>query len=834
MESREYLLLIGPNRRSERTIIERQWLLSDEELAALDLRGEQLRERLCTRLQVLGAGAGDFGKAGTQLTTAGGTDSSYALFAELFTGTAICLQCAAGHRVGASGFNIDRAGNGVWAWFEYEHDEVGLQASDLAARLLADAEPALIRGESEPIPDRDLDTLFQEFLEFARPLVLPLDTEALLDAALRLDVPCVKLERDPYQGVKGDFRIRPNGLLQMGHCGRQQTVDGTFCITRNAGLMPLLRDRAAMRGVLNELGVLLPRIDADTANCFMPKRAIRAAGRIGYPVVVKPGIRHRGSGVTLDIRDEAALRAAVEKAGRLGNQVLLEAMVPGDSIRVLVVGMRILAAVQDGELVPVDGLPPSCCEISLRIARHLDCGMVAVDIVSQEGVARDLGEPNPEITCAVVDVDCAPELDRLLPDGSPLLAQAAEAFVRWLYPLPAEARIPIVGVTGTNGKTTTCRMITRIMQGVGYHTGMVCSDGIYLDEQFQATRGDIGHGAHHHIFEDRNIDFAVFEEYFGRIARLGFAYYWCNVAVCTNVTPDHLGRIGVHDLDQMAELKRALPVRARDGVVLNADDDRCLGMAQGLHPSKLCLASRGKSPQELESLLDRPVCACVIEEIEGEDWIVLHDQGSRLPIAPVMGIPATFSGTAAHNVDNAMYAAAACHLAGASPEQIRAGLGSFTMGFETAPGRLNVYEKLPFRVVMDYAHNLDGFAQICRFVDQQELSGRKILMVGFSGDRRDAEIVAAAAGLAGHFDHYVCRNFRYLRKRQPHEIPALMKAGLLGAGVGEGAISVVENVDAAVQFTLDVAQPGDLVVLLVGSTEFQPVWTLLNRLGHTA
>ena len=827
MESREYLLLIGPNRRSEKTIIERQWLLSDDELLALDGNNALVRARLREWLLAHGVQTDGRLEAGPVPKTESGREAAYALFAELYNGTALSLQRAAGHRVGESGFHIDRSGGGVWPWFEYEHDDAGYQASALAVRMLAEAEPVLQLNKADRTSEHDLETQFREFLAMARPLVLPLDTEALVDAALRLDVPCVKLERDPYEGVKGDFRIRPNGLLQMGHCRHQETVDGTFCVTRNAAVVPLIRDRGAMARILDELQVPVPRTDPDTPNCIMSKRAIRAAGRIGYPVVVKSGVRQRGAGVTLDVRDESNLRAAVEKSGRLGNQVLLEAMVGGNSTRVLVAGMQVLAGFRNGQVVPAHQLPQAFSSLASRIAARLGCGMVVVDVVAD-------GDTPEDGKFVVVDVDCAPELDRLLPEGSAVFEQAAEAFVRWLFPKPLESRIPIIGITGTNGKTTTCRMTTRIMKRAGYYTGMVCSDGIYLDEKFQITRSDIGHGAHHHVFEDRNIELAVFEEYFGRIARLGFSYSWCNVAVCTNVTPDHLGRIGVHDLDQMAELKLAMPLRARDGVVLNADDERCVAMVKHVHAKQVWLASRRKSRHEVESLVDRAVCACVIEKIDGEDGIVMYAGGERLTIAAINAIPATFNGTAAHNIDNAMYAACAGYVAGADARQIRDGLVSFVMAFETAPGRLNVYEGLPYRVVMDYAHNLDGFARICHFVDQQQVAGRKLLMVGFSGDRRDAEIVSAAGSLAGHFDHYVCRNFRYLRKRQPHEVPALMKSGLLAAGVGESAISIVENFDAAVHHALDVAQPGDLVVLLVGSTEFQSIWELLHRMGEAA
>jgi len=175
-----------------------------------------------------------------------------------------------------------------------------------------------------------------------------------------------------------------------------------------------------------------------------------------------------------------------------------------------------------------------------------------------------------------------------------------------------------------------------------------------------------------------------------------------------------------------------------------------------------------------------------------------------------------------------MHAALACYLARVELDAIAEGLSGFRMSFESTPGRLNVFDELPFRVIMDYAHNVDGFIRLCSFVDQQKVSGKKILMFGFSGDRQDKDIMEAAGQLAGHFDNYVCRNFRFTRGREPGEVPGLLKAGLQAAGVREQAISLVTDHQEALERTLNQAQPGDLVVLLVGATEFISVWDMLH------
>jgi cyanophycin synthetase len=331
------------------------------------------------------------------------------------------------------------------------------------------------------------------------------------------------------------------------------------------------------------------------------------------------------------------------------------------------------------------------------------------------------------------------------------------------------------------------------------------------------------------VFEYPHIEVAVLEEYFGRIARLGFSFSWCNVAVCTNVTNDHLGRIGTHTLEQMAQVKTAVVSRARDAVVLNADDPHCLEMAARVSARKICLVSRLLKQKQLDTRLQETGCSVVLEAQRANDWIVIYDQGVRKPLIAVEDIPATFSGVAGHNTANAMHAAAACYLSGIGVEEISRGLASFNMGFESTPGRLNVHDGLPFRVIMDYAHNADGYRTLCEFVDNQPVTGRKIIMAAQSGDRQDRDIKAAVSELAGHFDHYVCRTYLSTRGRSAEEVPRLLKAGLLEAGVPETSISTVLNATEAIHLSLRLARAGDLLVLLVGDGgEIDSTWALLQ------
>jgi UDP-N-acetylmuramyl tripeptide synthase len=821
MHVAEKLLLIGPNRRSEQTIIEHQLVPEEQELSALAARFPEILLSVSEALPGLDA------ESKALLPDAAGPPAEpLAALARLYTALGLVLQRLAGHRVREAGFEPDRAGKGVWAWFEYEHDGVGEQAAELALRLISAALACADSASARRAPLADIAAELSAFEAMAARHVLPRDTEAIVTAATRRDLPCFKLERDPYPGLSGEFRIRMNGLLMIGHGRHKRIVDGTFCVTRCARLQPIVRDRQALRRLLESWGVPLPRRAPDAGNCALTRRALRAAEAIGYPVVVKPGARARRAGVSLALASPAALRSAVDAARAVSPAVTVEAMVAGASHRLLVAGGEPVALLSAGRELEPDRAHSTTLALARQIARRLDVGIAAFDLVT-----TDIRAPLDQTGGALVDLDLAPELDALLSPDSRLYAVIAEAFLGWIFPPGSAARIPIISVTGTNGKTTTCRMISRILQQSGRRTGMVCSEGIYINERYETSRAETGVGAHHRVLERPDVEAAVFEEYFGRIARLGFAYRWCDVAVCTNVTNDHLGRIGIHTLEQMADLKRAVPERARAAVVLNADDASCLDMAKQCGAERICLVSTRDSPASRTRALGARGARCVVESDGGRDWAVIHDGDRRIPLIPIADIPATFGGTAEFNVSNALHAAAACHFAGVGATDIASGLRSFEMSFESTPGRLNRYQGLPFQVIIDYAHNADGFRQLCAFVDLQPVPGKKIVMFGFTGDRKDPDILAAAAQLAGHFDQYVCRNFRIIRQREPHEVPELLRRGLRAAGVGEESIHVVPEAERAVNHALGLAGEGDLVVLLVGTTEFQSVWQMLPAWG---
>jgi cyanophycin synthetase len=238
-------------------------------------------------------------------------------------------------------------------------------------------------------------------------------------------------------------------------------------------------------------------------------------------------------------------------------------------------------------------------------------------------------------------------------------------------------------------------------------------------------------------------------------------------------------------------------------------------MADYCTADKLCYVTMNRSHPLVREHIKAGGTALVLEQGINGNMITLYDeQGHNIPLLWTHLIPATLEGRALHNVQNAMFAAALAYHMKIDLEDIRHGLRTFDSTFFQSPGRLNVYDKHPFKVILDYAHNPAAVKMVCDVVDRYDISGRKIAVLTMPGDRRDEDIVEVAGIAAGHFDHYFCRRDDNLRGRKPDEVPALLKRGLLDGGVDESQITVIEREEEANLAALEMARGGDLVLIL--------------------
>jgi cyanophycin synthetase len=222
--------------------------------------------------------------------------------------------------------------------------------------------------------------------------------------------------------------------------------------------------------------------------------------------------------------------------------------------------------------------------------------------------------------------------------------------------------------------------------------------------------------------------------------------------------------------------------------------------------------------------------AVVLEEGMNGHMITLYDKGAHMPLLWTHLIPATLEGKALHNVQNAMFAAAMAHSLGTRLEDVRQGLRTFDATFFQAPGRMNVFDEHPFKVILDYGHNPAALRVMCDLVDRLDRDGRAICVLAAPGDRRDEDIREMASVAAGHFDHYICRRDDGLRGRGPKEVPEMLASALRAAGVDDTAIELIPDEREAVQTGLSRAEPGDLLLIFADNlartwkqvTQFRP------------
>ena len=324
------------------------------------------------------------------------------------------------------------------------------------------------------------------------------------------------------------------------------------------------------------------------------------------------------------------------------------------------------------------------------------------------------------------------------------------------------------------------------------------------------------------ILRDPTVDVAVLETARGGMLRRGMGYRYPDVGAVLNVQADHLGLRGIDTVDQLADVKRVVVEVARDTAVLNADDEHCLRMADHTEARHVCYVTLNTEHPLVREHIKAGGRACVLEEAMGGQMLTIYDQGTHVQLLWAHLIPATLDGRAVHNVQNAMFAAAISYSMDVKLEDIRHGLRTFDTTFFQAPGRLNVFDDHPFKVILDYAHNPAAVKVMVELAERLDVRGRRLVVLAAPGDRRDEDVVEIAQLAAGRFDRYFCRRDDQLRGRESDEIPLMLRAALLEAGVSEEQILVVPDEKQAVDRALEEARVDDL--LLVFGDEVQRTW----------
>ena len=439
---------------------------------------------------------------------------------------------------------------------------------------------------------------------------------------------------------------------------------------------------------------------------------------------------------------------------------------------------------------------------------------IGLDIGGVDFLTRDIALSYREAGGAICEVNAGPGFRMHVAPSEGTPRDVGGAVVDMLFPPGAPTRVPIAAVTGTNGKTTTSRMLAHILKLSGFTVGLTSTDGVYIDGKLSVSGDMTGPKSAQMILRDPSVDAAVMETARGGMLRSGLGFERCNVAACLNVSADHLGLRGIDTVEQLAEVKRVPVEIATDAAVLNADDPLCLQMADYTDANRLSYVTMNPSHALVKQHINAGGQAFVLEQAMNGHMITIYDGETHTPLLWTHLIPATIEGRAMHNVQNAMFAAALAYNMGVGLEDIRHGLRTFDTSFFQAPGRMNIYDEHPFRVMLDYAHNPAAVKAICDVVDRFDVEGRRIVVLAAPGDRRDQDIRDIAGIAAGHFDHYICRRDDNPRGRDPDEVPVMLKDRLLEGDVPADTIEVVPDEQEATLRALEMAAPGDLVLVL--------------------
>jgi cyanophycin synthetase len=457
-----------------------------------------------------------------------------------------------------------------------------------------------------------------------------------------------------------------------------------------------------------------------------------------------------------------------------------------------------------------DVVHPDNVEMAVRAVKA-----VGLDIGGVDFLTTDITESYKDVGGAICEINAAPGFRMHMAPSEGRPRDVAGPVMDMLFPPGTPSRIPIAAVTGTNGKTTTARMLAHIHKLAGHHVGLTSTDGVYIDGQRTVSGDMTGPVATRMVLRDPSVDVAVLEIARGGLLRAGMGVRHCDVGAVLNVKADHLGLRGIGTLEQLAEVKRIVVEVARGTAVLNADDPLCLKMGDYTQAEHLCYVTMDPGHELVGEHIKAGGRGVVLESgIKGQ-MITIYDHGAHIPLLWTHLIPATLEGRALHNVQNAMFAAAMAFSMGLKLEAIRHGLRTFDTTFFQAPGRMNIYDEHPFKVILDYGHNPAAVEAMCDLVARLDVSGRRIVVLAAPGDRRDEDIHDIGRIAAGRFDRYICRRDDSLRGRKPDEVPALLRESLLAHGVSPDAISVIPDEQVALDTAMREAQPGDLVLIFV-------------------
>jgi cyanophycin synthetase len=571
--------------------------------------------------------------------------------------------------------------------------------------------------------------------------------------------------------------------------------------------------------------------------------AIHKARRLKWPVILRSPDHNQ---VSEPLWSGSDVRRAFQDLRSPGG-VILSRSIEGDTYRFLVIGGEVISVLHHAHTTASDGtsspaartreilgsVHPETRALAERVAHVLELDAVGIDIRTS-----DATRSWSEVGGVIVGVVGRPRLVAHASPDAGVVQDVAERIFDHLFPSKTPRSIPVAAVTGTCGKTTTCRMLEAILARTGKCVGLATTHGVRIGGR-EIVSGDCSGAPYAQlVLYHRDVEAAVLETARGGILKRGLGFEACNVAAVLNVSSDHLGERGIETVDDMARVKGFLLEVARDAAVLNADDSSCVSMASRVTARDLYWFTLRSENPLVHAHIEAGGRALRRVGDGNAAQIVFHEGRDSTPLMAVSELPSAFDGLASHNVANAMAAAAMAHALGVPTASIRDALAAFQPNAEINPGRLNVFDGHPFKVIVDMTKNVAAYRALVDLVEGLRVAGQRIAVLSVTGHHRNTDIEMIGELVSGKFDRFVLftsgehgtpeemranpdATDEYGRRLQ--EVPELLKRTLIDMGVAPHRIAIVPHRMEAVDCGLRMARAGDLVIIKC-NTDFERFW----------
>jgi cyanophycin synthetase len=451
-----------------------------------------------------------------------------------------------------------------------------------------------------------------------------------------------------------------------------------------------------------------------------------------------------------------------------------------------------------------DMMHPENIFLAERISRVIGLDICGVDIM-----AENLTQPLKENGGVILEVNAAPGFRMHLAPSEGLPRNVAAPVIDMLYPPGKTCRIPIIAVTGTNGKTTTTRLLAHIVKNNGYKVGFTTSDGIYIQNHMMEKGDTTGPQSAEYVLRDPTVEFAVLETARGGILRSGLGFSRCDIGIITNIQEDHLGISDIHTLDDLARVKSTVvkSIKKDGWAILNADDEQCIKIGTELSCNVAYFSMNEENPL-IKKLCSEGKTVAVYEN----GFITIKKGEWKIRIERATHVPLTLGGKAKFMIANVLAATLSSYLWGFKTEDISLSLQTFIPSAAQTPGRMNIFEFKKFKVLIDFAHNASGYRGVEEYLQSVEAT-KKIGIIAGVGDRRDEDIKECAAIAARMFDHIIIRQEKHLRGRTEEEIINLIMEGISESGRTVTHEIIPKEVEA-IKHAINSAEEGSFITAL--------------------